>query len=174
MQTVLAKVKPRMMTKGWRALPSQPLPKLWLGGSFLFAVLAIGSAAITLMTNAESGYTFIAGAGGLILLVSVTVLSVKPRQLTSAGAEMEEYIKGLKVYLELAEKDRFAMLQSVTGADRVPFIPENAAGLVNTADRVDASDPRAVVKLYENSSRTLCCGTSRRAGQRRSLFTMNS
>jgi len=38
----------------------------------------------------------------------------------------------MKMYLELAEKDRFAMLQSATGADRI-----------------DTTDGRQVVKLYE-------------------------
>jgi uncharacterized membrane protein YgcG len=43
-----------------------------------------------------------------------------------------DYLLGMKMYLELAEKDRFAVLQSVTGAERI-----------------DTSDGRQIVKLYE-------------------------
>ena len=43
-----------------------------------------------------------------------------------------DYLLGMKMYLELAEKDRFRMLQSATGADRI-----------------DTTDGRQVVKLYE-------------------------
>ncbi|MAT17353.1 MAG: hypothetical protein CMF56_02145 [Leifsonia sp.] len=54
------------------------------------------------------------------------------RVLTSKGEKLNDYLLGMKDYLELAEKDRFAMLQSVTGADRI---------------RVD--DQTELVKLYE-------------------------
>ena len=54
------------------------------------------------------------------------------RVLTAKGEKLNDYLLGMKDYLELAEKDRFAVLQSVTGAERI---------------RVD--DQNELVKLYE-------------------------
>jgi len=60
--------------------------------------------------------------------------AAKTRDLTAKGADLNNYLLGMKDYLELAEADRFRVLQSVTGAERT---------------RVDPNDPIALVKLYE-------------------------
>lgn len=60
--------------------------------------------------------------------------SAKTRDLTAKGAELNNYLLGMKDYLELAEAERFRVLQSVTGAERT---------------RIDPNDPVALVKLYE-------------------------
>ncbi len=56
----------------------------------------------------------------------------KRTTMSPEGAQWVDYLLGMKMYLELAEKDRFRMLQSATGADRI-----------------DTSDGRQIVKLYE-------------------------
>ena len=60
------------------------------------------------------------------------VLARKP--LTAAGAETRDHLAGLRVFIEWAEADRIRMLQSPSGAERVP---------------VDPSDSRQMLKLYE-------------------------
>jgi len=52
--------------------------------------------------------------------------------LTAAGAERRDYLRGMEMYLTLAERERFRMLQSPDGAERI-----------------DTADEGQVVKLYE-------------------------
>ncbi|MBK4346318.1 DUF2207 domain-containing protein [Lacisediminihabitans changchengi] len=59
-------------------------------------------------------------------------LAIRGPLLTDAGAEQRDYLLGMRDYLKLAEADRFRMLQSPEGADRV-----------------DVGDSAELVKLYE-------------------------
>ena len=54
--------------------------------------------------------------------------------LTDQGAELRDHLKGLELYIRLAEADRLKMLQSPAGAER---------------EAVSTSDPRQVVDIYE-------------------------
>ncbi|WGD37376.1 DUF2207 domain-containing protein [Lysinibacter sp. HNR] len=149
LHSLMSEVGPRMLARGWRARPAAPFPKLWIIFSSIFATFIFGSITLAFVLPAFNGSTLAAILGLLAMFVAAAFILTKPAQLTVAGVEMREYIQGLRMYLELAEKDRFAMLQSVSGAERVPFIPESAVGLVDPADRVEPSDPRAIVNLYE-------------------------
>jgi len=95
--------------------------------------------------NGEDGILWFApspapGALPLLLFVGGVVVAIVPalilskRPLSPLGAEIRDHLKGLKVYLELAEKDRLAFLQSPSGAERV---------------RVNPEDPTEVLHLYE-------------------------
>lgn len=55
--------------------------------------------------------------------------------LTEKGAELRDYLLGLKLYIDVAESDRVAMLQSPEGAEKVGV--------------VDKDNPGQLVKLYE-------------------------
>jgi hypothetical protein len=70
--------------------------------------------------------------GGIILLT--TVVSLKP--LSETGVELRDYLKGLLMYMKMAEADRLQALQSPEGAEKLP------AG-------TDPTDTRQLVKLYE-------------------------
>lgn len=70
--------------------------------------------------------------GMLTALLPWLMLSKKP--LTALGAETRDHLKGLKMYLELAEKDRLAYLQSPQGAER---------------EVIQGQHPKEVLKLYE-------------------------
>lgn len=67
-----------------------------------------------------------------VLLTSLTIAHLRP--LTEKGREVYDYLKGLEMYIKLAEADRLKILQSPTGAEKTP---------VNTADSA------RVVRLYE-------------------------
>jgi uncharacterized membrane protein YgcG len=69
---------------------------------------------------------------GIIGIIVAAVAARKRPTLSPLGAQTMDYLLGMKMYLDLAEKDRFAVLQSVTGAERV-----------------DTADGKQVVKLYE-------------------------
>ncbi|WP_172582861.1 DUF2207 domain-containing protein [Subtercola boreus] len=81
------------------------------------------------------------GGAGPIVVIVVSILAVivvflvgfrKP--FTAKGAELRDYLSGLKLYIRLAEKDRFEMLQSPEGALKT---------------RVSAPDRGQVVRIYE-------------------------
>lgn len=55
--------------------------------------------------------------------------------LSDEGLALRRYLKGLELYIKVAEKDRLKMLQSPEGAEKVAL--------------EDANDPAQLVKLYE-------------------------
>ena len=93
-------------------------------------VVALGGA----IAGGPDGLSFafvslIAGAIGVITAL-VGVSGVK--KLSTQGAEWNDYLLGMRMYLQLAEQDRLRVLQSPTGAERI-----------------DVSDGKVLVKLYE-------------------------
>lgn len=63
-----------------------------------------------------------------------TLLLVLKRPFNAAGAEVRDHLKGLELFITVAEEDRIRTLQSPSGAER---------------RRVDVNDPRAMLQLYE-------------------------
>ncbi len=53
----------------------------------------------------------------VIFVLSIVLLTIKPKSLR--GAEVLDYLNGLKMYIKMAEEDRMRVLQSVDGADRI-------------------------------------------------------
>ncbi|MGG7510751.1 DUF2207 domain-containing protein [Plantibacter sp. YIM 135249] len=128
----LARVKTLAVERGFRRNVSSVVS--WLIVVVLAAV-GIGSfvfQGIAGDVHASSGTTVFAMlACGAAVFIGV-VLAIAPHPLTAAGAERRDYLEGMRVYLKLAEADRFRMLQSPDGAERI-----------------DVGDPGQVVKLYE-------------------------
>jgi uncharacterized membrane protein YgcG len=90
----------------------------------------------------------------LILAVIATavtlVLVITVRPLTAAGAELRDYLKGMRLYIELAETDRMRVLQSPQGALRSPYRPDaSSARLTVLVSDDDPNRPLQVLKLYE-------------------------
>ncbi|MBG6239773.1 putative membrane protein YgcG [Mycetocola sp. CAN_C7] len=109
---------------------------LALAATVFVVVLALFIAALaTYGMNAWVGLGF---AASVVALIG-TGIAVWPRNaLTESGAEMRDYLLGLRNYLALAEKDRIAMLQSPTGAERV-----------SVDDEVNPGDTLQMVSFYE-------------------------
>jgi uncharacterized membrane protein YgcG len=113
-------------------------------GTAIYARLAVLAAVLALMGTVVSGFGLLGnGLGGGLpfllflpaILVLVIVSSITARKpLTEAGSELRDHLKGLELYIRLAEADRLKMLQSPTGAERT-----TGAG----------DDPRQIVKVYE-------------------------
>jgi uncharacterized membrane protein YgcG len=70
--------------------------------------------------------------GTLVLAIAVPAVLSRPRRLSTKGALAREYLLGMREYLTIAEEERLRMLQSPGGAERI-----------------DATDREAIVKLYE-------------------------
>jgi len=102
-----------------------------------FLVASIAAMSVGLVGSVLSGWIgFLIGPVvvifGLIGIIVAAVGARKRKTLSAHGAETMDYLLGMKMYLDLAEKDRFRVLQSATGADRV-----------------DTADGTQIVKLYE-------------------------
>lgn len=70
-----------------------------------------------------------------VIVVTFAVFSLSVRvPLTSEGAQVRDHLKGLDLYIRLAEADRLRMLQSPSTAEREP---------------VSMDDPRQVLDVYE-------------------------
>ena len=76
---------------------------------------------------------FLAVAAIPAQLVVVVLLARVPK--SAEGAEIRDHLLGMRQFIEWAEADRIRMLQSPTGAERVP---------------IDAGDPRQLIRLYES------------------------
>ena len=93
--------------------------------------MALGFVAIGAGTNAVVPLIVM----GLSVVVAIAVIGMCSRKpLTARGAETRDHLLGLKEFIAWAEADRIRMLQSPSGAERVP---------------VDVDDPRQKLALYE-------------------------
>ncbi len=72
----------------------------------------------------------------LFISLVVFILSTVSWRLTDKGLVLRRYLKGLEMYIKVAEEDRIRMLQSPDGAEKVPE-------LTNGTDSVQ------LIKLYE-------------------------
>ncbi|MEF2978667.1 DUF2207 domain-containing protein [Subtercola sp. YIM 133946] len=109
-----------------------------LSGLFALGVLVFGALAFfagTLALSDDYGGVVPIILIGVCIAAAITVFVAGfKKPLTAKGAELRDYIKGLELYIKLAEKDRFAMLQTPEGALKT---------------QVNAPDWGQVVKIYE-------------------------
>lgn len=77
-------------------------------------------------------WTGILLVASIVSFVATLFIVSKPSLLTAKGAQMREYLEGMRDYMRLAEQERFRVLQSPGGAERV-----------------DVGDNYQLVKLYE-------------------------
>lgn len=127
------KQRSEMIARGYRrTVPGQYLP----------IVSSVGVAVVTVLVNifVYDAYssefltviTFIVGFAPLT--VSIFLLA-GAAPLTEKGAEIRDYVKGLEMYIKVAEAERLKLLQSVEGSMRQEI--------------GDVNDPKQLVKLYE-------------------------
>ncbi|MET0990487.1 MAG: DUF2207 domain-containing protein [Glaciihabitans sp.] len=133
LQKVLASTKDAVLARGWRM--ATPVP----GGAAVFIALvvlvvaAIGVCiAAAILSPVVTVSAIVVTPVAVIGAVIAAFCAFRSPILTDAGARLRDYIEGMRVYLKLAEAERFRVLQS----------PEGAL-------RVDVADHGQVVKLYE-------------------------
>ncbi|WP_207205334.1 DUF2207 domain-containing protein [Microbacterium protaetiae] len=103
-------------------------------------IVASAGFGVTLLAGIIALATYVAPAVPAILIVTGTagfvasLMLIARKPFSAAGAEVRDHLEGLKVFIEWAEADRIRMLQSPSGAERVP---------------VNTGDPRQMIKLYE-------------------------
>jgi len=132
-RAVTATAKAAETAQGYRSAKSS-IGCLFPGIAFALFILSLFiGIGVSISTYSLSPLAFGAGfLAFLALILTVVFLSSSSGPLTQSGAETREYLEGMKMYLELAEKERFRLLQSPTGAERI-----------------DIGDTKQIIKLYE-------------------------
>jgi uncharacterized membrane protein YgcG len=121
------RVKKRVRQAGWFVVAAIVV---------LIALLGVFVAAATLYgINAWVILSFVVA---LIAAIGTFLAVTSRKALTPEGAEVREYLLGLREYLALAEADRIAMLQSPAGAERV-----------SVEDSVNPGNMLEMVSFYE-------------------------
>jgi len=129
------------LTLGLRQKKDYPIRTWLIIGAVGTAALAVGASLVAVATVV--GGLWPAAIIVLSIIASlVTLASVSNfRPLTASGAELRDYLKGVKLYIGLAEADRLRVLQSPAGALRSPYRPDTGGGVV--------TDRTQIVKLSE-------------------------
>lgn len=98
-----------------------------------FAAVVFGALSIGDAVGGPAPGVFI-GIGCLGVVVVTIALSHVP--LERRGTELLEYLKGLEMYISLAEEDRLRYLQSPQGAERVPVKTDDKSQVVKLNERL--------------------------------------
>ena len=136
------------------------------------AVAAVASV-IGLASEIGGGWPALVLVLGLVFAGVTFAVAGVVRPLTVNGSELRDYLKGVKLYIGVAETERLRMLQSPSGALRSPYRPDPvtvpaqagraqggpadarpadarpAAFGPNSADGADPNRPLQVLKIYE-------------------------
>jgi uncharacterized membrane protein YgcG len=121
-----------LIARGLKARASVKGGVFILLGLVLLLVGSIFAAVLSGIGGVLSGWMFAAIPVAFVCVFIAAGVVIRPAVLTDAGAEQRDYLLGVRDYLQLAEADRFRMLQSPGGAERV-----------------DVGDKVQLVKLYE-------------------------
>lgn len=127
-----ASVATYTVKEGYRAEPKSVLPRV-LARIALVTVLVFVPVWVWAIVNDVLDFAVVGPTiGAVILAIAMPIALGKPKRLTDKGAELRDYLLGMKQYLTIAEEDRIRVLQSPHGAQRI-----------------DVTDRDAVVKLNE-------------------------
>jgi uncharacterized membrane protein YgcG len=121
----------QITANGWRVVPKTRGIR-WAVLGFLALIVAVVNQVATIAAFSLAPWPLVSIGVTLVTLVVSIALVQFSNHLSQPGAEMRDYLIGMRVYLKLAEQERFRMLQSPDGAERV-----------------DVGDTKQVVKLYE-------------------------
>lgn len=106
-------------------------------GLLVAAILTVIIILVALISSNGENAGFVTFASilvGMAAIFSMSITIAHLRPLTEKGREVYDYLKGLEMYIKLAEADRLKVLQSPIGAEKTP---------------VDTADNTQIVKLYE-------------------------
>lgn len=137
-------VHTRVAREGLRRRPDRALRALLAVLAITASVLAaiLGIMALDASMGGAWPWLPILGAGAAALATVWLVADVRP--LTERGRGLRDHLEGLREFIRLVEADRLRMLQSPSGAERVPL--GTGAGAASVGP--DA-DPDAVLRVTE-------------------------
>jgi uncharacterized membrane protein YgcG len=115
--------------QGWRVKASA---RAGLITALAIVGLLIAEIVVVAITDAVSALADLSVPITIVAIIVAFASAYRGFVLTPAGADQRDYLRGVKLYLTVAEADRIRILQSPTGAERI-----------------NTNDAREVVKLYE-------------------------
>jgi uncharacterized membrane protein YgcG len=132
LQSAVAK---RSVTEGYRRTSQASITGWLFVASLVFAVPGVIFAVLSLANDfggVAPALLLIPAFGGLI----ATFVLIARTPLEARGVELRDYLKGLKLYISLAEADRLKFLQSPEGALREKIAADDTAQLVKLNERL--------------------------------------
>ena len=130
--TTTASAAAAALSRGLRAKPVSRWPKTITRMTGLAFLAFIPIVVWAVINDVLDGTVVWPGVGTLVLAIAIPNVLTLPARLTAKGAELRDHLRGLRLYLTVAEQERLRMLQSPDGALRI-----------------NATDRDAVVKLNE-------------------------
>ncbi len=138
----------RVFAEGLRERKDVTL-RVWLiVASIASAVLSFVAGIIAVETEVGGTLPESVALIGIVAAVLTFVFTVNVRPFTAAGAELRDYLKGVRLYIRLAEADRLRVLQSPQGALRSPYRPDPTTEAAEVG-YPPTGEPLQVLKLYE-------------------------
>ncbi|MFB2599046.1 DUF2207 domain-containing protein [Herbiconiux sp. P17] len=130
---VMQATKKRAFAEGYMKSGVRRAGSLLLVSTIVLAAIGFVSGALSLGDAYGGGLPMLFFVFGFFAIFVVVGAAFR-NPLTAKGAELRDYIKGIEMYIDWAEEDRYKMLQSPEGALKTG---------------VNAPDWGQVVKLYE-------------------------
>jgi len=128
--------KANAIASGFRSKPHRSL-RGWAIAAFLVVTIALFVIGGVVLADGfgGDGVALMTYLINFVLTLATVLLLVNVAPLTTLGTETREQLKGLKLFIRLAEADRIAFLQSPDGAQRRP----------------DPTKPGEMIHLYEKA-----------------------
>lgn len=134
---VAADSRRRVLNRGFKKKRKSWIGFALAGVMAVLTLVALGLAIASFEFRSPGGLGYFAFFFTFLAIPICIGFAWRPAVLTPSGAERNDYLLGMRDYLQLAEADRFRMLQSPEGAERV------------RAEGFDIANPVDKVKLYE-------------------------
>lgn len=147
LQRELRSTRKRVMTEGYREKKGGRLRVGLILLALATGIVSIGASAIAIGTEVGGAWPVLVLVLGATFAAAILALTASIRPLTGAGAELRDYLRGVKLYIGLAEADRLRVLQSPEGALRSPYRPEPSPPQADAGPGEDGS--LQVLKVYE-------------------------
>ena len=136
------KVHSRVAKEGLRRRPDLGWRALLAVVAIAAAVLAVWSGIVALDDRMGGAWPWLTIAVGVIAATATFWIVAGVRPLTERGRALRDHLEGLREFIRLAEADRIRMLQSPSGAQRVPVADARAASAPGV-------DPEQVLRVTE-------------------------
>ena len=135
MKKIFESIKKDSENKGYRVKKSSRniLQIIMMISMYSLAGIAI----FVSLSNNNNNVTTVGIIVMIALFISTSLFRLSSlRPLTASGRELYDYLKGLEIYIKLAEADRIRVLQSPEGAERKPVDTDDTASMIILYERV--------------------------------------
>ncbi|GGI47871.1 uncharacterized membrane protein YhaH (DUF805 family) [Agromyces flavus] len=143
LQSLRRWVRSRVSKEGLRRRPDLGWRVLLAVAAIVAATLAVLFGIIALDDRMGGAWPWLTLGVGVIGALATLWIVAGVRPLTERGRALRDHLEGLREFIRLAEADRIRMLQSPSGAERVPSADGRAAS------PAPGVDPEQVLRVTE-------------------------